>query len=750
MLNAVTVTESPNPDLIAACGIRVVLVLDESGSIQEEGAIGNVRQAANVFIESLADTGSEVAVVEFNTHARTPIPFTPVTAGPTGTITTLFRPYVNDTSGGEGYNPGDYPYGLGLRTTNWDDAFEKVQTLNQGSNRAPLVVFVTDGDPTSYNLDKPGDPPQLNPAGLPGIGGNGLTTDWPTLGRAVEGVNLVRAAGTHVLGVGVGNAFTSAASEKRLKLITGPQKYTGGTLDLKTTDYTLVTNFADLKAALRAVAVELCGNSLTITKKLDADGDGIFEPAPGWHFTGSVHFPAPTGTAYTWVSPNPAAIPGEPITASTDENGTVTFQWVPQAAGDSLISIQEALPTGYQFVGLSCMYTTPDNAIPQTLSVTQQGNGLLATMGSLWIATCEFSNLAEPTPTPTLTPTLTPTSTLTSTPVIYKVYLPLISQELPPSTPTPTPTPTPIPPIVIEGLQHPKGIGINLANHRLYVASRDTDVVYEVNPLDGTVVRSILVGDEPFGVAVNTTTNKIYVANYRSNTVSVINGATGKVIRTISLWSYRQPSYVAINEVTNRIYVSLHGDGRLAVINGATDTLETTVEVGAGAFGVAADPVRNRVFVSCRDANWVRVINGATNEVLWDQTIHPGGTPYALGIDPGLERLYVSFAPLPDDPSQVLAYRIPATGPSLTGAVLVGHGGADGGGGVAANPITHHVFVTNAAADTVSVFDGDSLLLLATAPTGDDPMGVAVDPGLNYAFVGNRASNNLTSIPDTY
>ena len=257
MLNAVTVAESPNPDLTAACGIRVVLVLDESGSIQEEGAIGSVRQAANAFIESLADTGSEVAVVEFNTHARTPIPFTPVTAGPTGTIATLFRPYVNDTSGGEGYNPGDYPYGNGLRTTNWDDAFEKVQTLNQGVEPSPLVVFVTDGDPTSYNLDKPGDPPQLNPAEFPGIGGNGLTTDWPTLGRAVEAVNLVRAAGTHVLGVGVGNAFTSAASENRLKLITGPQKYTGGTLDLKTTDYTLVTNFADLaRCPARAIAVE--------------------------------------------------------------------------------------------------------------------------------------------------------------------------------------------------------------------------------------------------------------------------------------------------------------------------------------------------------------------------------------------------------------------------------------------------------------------------------------------------------------
>ena len=45
------------------------------------------------------------------------------------------------------------------------------------------------------------------------------------------------------------------------------------------------------------------------------------------------------------------------------------------------------------------------------------------------------------------------------------------------------------------------------------------------------------------------------------------------------------------------------------------------------------------------------------------------------------------------------------------------------------NPLTHHVFVTNATEDTVSVFDGSTLLLLATVPTGNDPMGVAVDPG---------------------
>ena len=351
--------------------------------------------------------------------------------------------------------------------------------------------------------------------------------------------------------------------------------------------------------------------------------------------------------------------------------------------------------------------------------------------------------------------------------VTYRNYLPLIivTPEPPVPTPThtptlaptqaPTPTRTPVPTrptIVIPGLRHPKGIGVNLQTHRIYVASRDTHVVYEVNAAvaPAQVIRSIAVGHEPFGVAVNSQTNKVYVANFVSGSLSVINGATGTVLKTLSFAPYGEPTFVAINETTNRIYVPLHQGGRVAVINGLTDSLITTVETGAGAFGVAVDPTLNRVYVSCRDARIVRVLNGATNTLLWGQTIWPGGTPYALGIDPGLGQLYVSFSPEPDDPRQVLVYRIPAGGPSLLTAVLVGHGGADGGGGIAANPATHHVFVTNSQDDTVSVFDGVTNMLLDTVHVGDDPMGIAADPGWSYIWVGNRDSNTVSGLPDGY
>jgi hypothetical protein len=85
-----------NPPLAAACGLDVTLVLDESGSISANGATQQVRDAATAFLGALADTGSSVLLMEFSTTASNPIPMTPVTSGPGGTLETVFAPYLVD------------------------------------------------------------------------------------------------------------------------------------------------------------------------------------------------------------------------------------------------------------------------------------------------------------------------------------------------------------------------------------------------------------------------------------------------------------------------------------------------------------------------------------------------------------------------------------------------------------------------------------------------------------------------------
>ena len=111
------------------------------------GAETAVRNAANAFAGGLADTGSQLAVIEFGSSAKRVFNYTHVTSGAGGTLTTTFQPYFNGTAA----RPADV-YNSPSQTgqwTNWQDALEEVKLLNTASGVAPLVVFITDGDPTA-------------------------------------------------------------------------------------------------------------------------------------------------------------------------------------------------------------------------------------------------------------------------------------------------------------------------------------------------------------------------------------------------------------------------------------------------------------------------------------------------------------------------------------------------------------------------------------------------------------------------
>ena len=74
LTNALNVTgPGKNPDLVERCGINVMLVLDESGSIASSNATGAVRTATKSFLVALSGTGSEVSIVDFSSTADRPI-----------------------------------------------------------------------------------------------------------------------------------------------------------------------------------------------------------------------------------------------------------------------------------------------------------------------------------------------------------------------------------------------------------------------------------------------------------------------------------------------------------------------------------------------------------------------------------------------------------------------------------------------------------------------------------------------------
>jgi uncharacterized repeat protein (TIGR01451 family) len=311
-------TPAPNPDLPPRCGINVMLVLDESGSIGTSGATEKVKSATRAFLNALSGTGAKVSIIDFSTKANQQVPYTTVTAD---SIAGVFDDYLNND-----YKPNGY--------TNWEAAFQTVHQANR-STLADLVVFITDGDPTAHN-NPPHDP-------ITGLTEGDVTAMRP----AAEEANLVKGDGSHILALGVGAAVTKPTSARRLTAVSGfdqipPAEFSKG-------DFTLVTNFDELAAALRRIAVELCQASVTVTKLVD-EGDGVYRPDPGWEFTTTV---STNPGAFTWVQPSAGS--GATRTATTNDDGVANFQWKPaDATATSTVTIEETLKPGFDFVDADC------------------------------------------------------------------------------------------------------------------------------------------------------------------------------------------------------------------------------------------------------------------------------------------------------------------------------------------------------------------------------------------------------------
>ncbi|MEQ9161957.1 MAG: hypothetical protein RLN74_04565, partial [Ilumatobacter fluminis] len=219
-----------NPDLDASCGIDVEIILDESGSIDSEGAIPEVEGAVRAFAQGLAGTTSSLRFMEFSTTGRD------ATIGGSNALQEVdaallgdIDAYLNGT-GPTGdvttYSPGDNTSD-NLNFTNWEAGLDRAQP-----NNADLVVFITDGVPNTVGTVSPSN-------------NNGGGSD-ASAAAAFEEAAAVRAAGTKLLGVGVGQVTNTGNLERLEELVepNGAQTWEGtGTLDISTVDVIAVENF---------------------------------------------------------------------------------------------------------------------------------------------------------------------------------------------------------------------------------------------------------------------------------------------------------------------------------------------------------------------------------------------------------------------------------------------------------------------------------------------------------------------------
>jgi hypothetical protein len=394
-----------NPNLHPACGIRIMLVLDESSSMTATD-LTLTRNAATAFVNGLRGTGTRLAIDAFALRARNLAPYNPVTFA---NAQSAFISHLAAAGNGFG-NPNV----AGRAGTNWQDAFRLVQAEDQ-ANAANLVVFVTDGNPNTYQtppLTAPGGPVPVRQ-----VAANESTTGWnAATGPSMSAANDVKGQDSRILVLGLGASLFGPTipvlqrnqSIDRLRWISGDTEFGTGPSqnpNLTHASYLVSESFAQLQTALTTLTAELCGSRLEITKRIQ-DHQGELAPAAGWRFSTTL---TPTGSppvgTHTWLSPGTATngMAGGPTaealtTTPSEANplGAALFQWtIDNAAHRVTVShTHETARPGYHFVQATCRDVGPNGPIPGSEVNNPPGTTVIpgATLGEGDFRTCDVIN----------------------------------------------------------------------------------------------------------------------------------------------------------------------------------------------------------------------------------------------------------------------------------------------------------------------------------------------------------------------
>jgi uncharacterized repeat protein (TIGR01451 family) len=377
------------------------------------------------------------------------------------------------------------------------------------------------------------------------------------------------------------------------------------------------------------------------------------------------------------------------------------------------------------------------------------------------------------------------------------VYLPLILKNYPetPLTPIPTipppPTPTPTP----RPLAWVSDVAVDPDTNRVFVASPRQDAVHVIEGGPDSYNRSVAVGHGPTGLAVltSTGTSKVFVvhaydwtpgmwfidaSSLNSHSMTDQDGYLGSA-----------PFKVAVNSFTDRAFVSNYYD-KMPIVDAVSEMRLAWVQKKnfIAAYGIEVSQRSNLVYMATIDTGELIVFDAAQAESVPDAY---GACHHAppearvlrmVGFNEATGHLFVTSPPdlnkgqtdskvfvldedkllaetakhggRPSDETCLWNFGINAEdisvaaipGPAWT-TNAVGLPGAISAGeeGIAVNPVTGRVYVTDGPGDRLFVIQDSvtptNISLVATiANVGDNPQGVAVNPQTNKVYVANARS----------
>ena len=258
------------------------------------------------------------------------------------------------------------------------------------------------------------------------------------------------------------------------------------------------------------------------------------------------------------------------------------------------------------------------------------------------------------------------------------------------------------------------------------------------------IVATWAVGHQPFGIAVDPSDGRVFVANSGATmnpTVSVVNPATGSVA---SLATSGTSNLVAVDSAARRLYSS-NANGTLDVFDLTNGTRIATAPVGG--LGVAVDPTARRVYVAGGTGPFA-VVDGITNSVVATRSVPSGQLWFAVALDPGMHRVYVSNVDQTRPTLEVLDDR----DLSLVSEVAIPKPIR---WGLAVDAARHYVYLNGSdpagppfANSAFYVLDASSLAVIQTTALSGYVFGIALAPETHRIYVTEASGNRLYELDD--
>jgi gliding motility-associated-like protein len=252
-----------------------------------------------------------------------------------------------------------------------------------------------------------------------------------------------------------------------------------------------------------------------------------------------------------------------------------------------------------------------------------------------------------------------------------------------------------------------------------------------INKSNSTVIANVTVK------SINKTAGFEYITNETSGQVSVISNLTNTIVSTINVGA--GPYGITLSADGSMAYVANYIGSSVSVINTSENKVIATLPVGEAPIGIAINTDGNKVYVSCNGS--IFVIDALTNKVITGILLS-NYEPAGLTVSPDGKWLYVA------DPNNN-ALVIISTSTYQKTSISFPTNQEDSAFNVATSPDGSLIYITGANSKKIFVIDAATQKIISPINLTEAPIGIAVSPDGRHIYVTNEYSNSVSVVNAT-